>query len=131
MKYVYLTNNVVTDQAQVDPYNVFNAAYASQFIEAPDEVAFGWSLVGGVWTAPPAPPKPTPDAIQVQNKQQATALLQETDWVELPSVSDPASTPHLTNVTEFLAYRSALRAIAVNPPTEPAVFPSKPDEVWE
>jgi len=44
MKYVYLTNNVVTDQAQVDPYNVFNAAYASQFIEAPDEVAFGLLL---------------------------------------------------------------------------------------
>jgi hypothetical protein len=128
MHYVYLTNNVVTDQSQVDPYTVFNSTYAAQFIEAPDEVTFGWSLVDGTWTPPPAP---TPAEIQAQNKQQATALLQQTDWTTIPDVSDPAlSDPYLTNTAEFAAYRSNVRKIAVNPPTTPAVFPAKPDEIW-
>jgi hypothetical protein len=95
-------------------------------------------LVNGVWTQVYEVVELSPEQIAYNeeqarqaNKAQASTLLQETDWVELPSVSDPASTPYLTNANEFLAYRSALRAIAVNPPTEPAVFPSKPDEVWE
>jgi len=128
MHYVYLTNNIVTDQAQVDPYNVFNADYASQFIEAPDGVTFGWSLVDGTWTPPPAP---TPEDIQAQNKQQATALLQQTDWTTIPDVADSVlSDPYLTNTAEFAAYRSNVRKIAVNPPTTPAVFPPVPEEVW-
>jgi hypothetical protein len=127
MHYVYLTNNIVTDQAQVDPYNVFNAGYASQFIEAPDEVTFGWSLVDSTWMPPPAP---TPEEIQGTNKQQASTLLQATDWVELGDVADPANPPYLSNKAAFTSYRAALRSIAVNPPTTPAVFPAKPDEVW-
>ena len=128
MHYVYLTNNVVTDQTQIDPYNVFNAGYASQFIEAPDEVTFGWLLVDGVWMPPPPP---TPEQIQAENKQQATTLLQQTDWTTIPDVSDPAlSDPYLTNSAEFAAYRSNVRKIAVNPPTTPAVFPAVPNEIW-
>lgn len=127
MKYVYLTNNVVTDQSQVDPSNIFAPSYASQFIEAPDNVTFQWKLQNGEWIAPPAPPPP--DYAEI-NKAQAMSLLQVTDWVELPSVSDPTSTPHLTNVNDFLAYRTAIRTIAVNPPTEPAEFPVKPEEIW-
>jgi len=128
MHYVYLTDNVVTDQSQIDPYKIFNTVYASKFIQAPDNVTFEWKLEDERWIAPPPPVGPT--TVEV-NKSQAMSLLQATDWVELPSVSDPTSTPYLTNANEFLAYRSALRAIAVNPPSEPAVFPSKPDEVWE
>jgi len=85
----------------------------------------GWKYIEGESPVPPPPDYSS------QNKSQASTLLQATDWVELPSVSDPASTPYLTNANAFLAYRSALRAIAVNPPSEPTVFPSKPDEVWE
>ena len=58
MKYVYLTNNIVTDQAQIDPFSIFSAPYAEQFIEAPDEVTHGWTLAGGEWIAPPVPPAP-------------------------------------------------------------------------
>jgi hypothetical protein len=50
------------------------------------------------------------------NKARATQLLKETDWVEVPSVSDTTKTPHLTNFSEFMDYRMELRAIAVNPP---------------
>lgn len=71
MHYVYLTNSVVTDQAQVDPFTIFNPGYASQFIEAPDEVTFGWKLEGENWVAP-VTPEPTPEDIQqvIINKTQ-------------------------------------------------------------
>ena len=124
MKYVHLENSQVTDVARVDPFSVFNADYASTFIEAPDEVDFFWRYENDEWIAPPPP-----DYVDL-NKQQAMSLLSATDWVELPSVSNPANTPHLENVNEFLAYRTTVRAIAVSPPTEPADFPAKPDEVW-
>lgn len=127
MHYVYLTNSVVTDQAQVDPYTIFNPGYASGFIEAPDEVTFGWSLVAGQWVAPVIP---TPD-YKSENKAQAESLLQETDWTEGKSVRDVTRTPHLVNCDEFDDYRVALRVIAVNPPdTEIIDWPIKPDEQW-
>lgn len=69
-------------------------------------------------------------ATKASNKRQAMELLQQSDWVEMPSVADPAYTPHLTNKDEFMAYRSALRALAVNPPTTEAVFPAAPSEQW-
>jgi hypothetical protein len=124
MKYVHLENNKVTDVARVDPFSVFYAQYASTFIEAPDEVDFFWRYESGEWIAPPPPD------YAALNKSQSETLLQTTDWVEIPSVSDTANTPHLVNYTDFITYRLALRQIAVNSPTEPAVFPTKPEEVW-
>lgn len=50
--YVFLTNNVVTDIARVKPHNIFQPAYADQFIEAPDEVTHGWTYADGVFSAP-------------------------------------------------------------------------------
>lgn len=81
---------------------------------------------------PPPPPAPTPEEIQAQNKAIASQLLTDTDWVEVPSVSDPANNPHLINLADFLSYRNALRAIAVNPPATPVdPWPAKPAESWE
>lgn len=129
MHYVYLTNNVVTDQSQVNPNSIFNQGYASQFIEAPDNVTFGWKLLNGEWVAPSGP---TPEEIQAQNKQMASSLLLKTDWTTIPDVANPAlSNPYLTNANEFAAYRSQIRAIAVNPPDTPiADWPVKPTEAW-
>jgi tripartite-type tricarboxylate transporter receptor subunit TctC len=130
MHYVYLTNNVVTDQCQIDPYSVFNGDYAEQFIEAPDEVTFGWSLIDREWVAPIVP-QPTPEQIQAQNKAEAEQLLQATDWTATVDINNPQySNPYLGNQDAFLAYRSQVRQIAVNPPVIPAVFPEKPQEVW-
>lgn len=70
---------------------------------------------------------------QIADKNKATAsqLLSETDWTATVDISNPQySNPYLTNQDAFLSYRSAVRAIAVNPPTIPAVFPTKPDEQW-
>ena len=64
------------------------------------------------------------------NKQQASYMLTETDWVEIPSVSDIANTPHLVNYADFITYRLALRTIAVNPPVTVQEWPVKPDEIW-
>lgn len=67
------------------------------------------------------------DAVNVrkteENKKKASELLAETDWTVLPDVTN------LSNKDDFVAYRSALRAIAVNP-TFDATFPVKPDTVW-
>ena len=66
------------------------------------------------------------------NKAQAASLLQATDWTATVDIADPAySDPHLTNQADFLAYRSTVRAIAVNPPdTEITDWPTLPTEVW-
>ena len=66
-----------------------------------------------------------------QNKTQATQILSSTDWTSIADVADPAkSNPYLTNQAEFLAYRSAVRAIGVNPPTTAPVFPKVPTATW-
>lgn len=65
-----------------------------------------------------------------QNKQKGKQILSDTDWTAIPSVADPLqSNPYLTNQAEFLAYRSAVRDIVLNP-TWDAVFPIPPEEIW-
>jgi hypothetical protein len=69
-------------------------------------------------------------ALKIACKAQAVALLQETDWTTIPDVADPAaSTPYLMNQAAFAAYRSQVRALAVNPVANP-VFPAQPTEEW-
>lgn len=64
------------------------------------------------------------------NKNKAKQLLAETDWVELPSVTNTANTPHLINAADFITYRNTLRSIAVNPPDTEATWPTIPAEQW-
>lgn len=74
---------------------------------------------------------PNEEMIAAQNKQQATVLLQQTDWTCTVDITNPEySNPYLANQNEFLAYRSKIRQIAVNPPTTPAAFPNQPETVW-
>lgn len=129
MHYVYLTNDTVTDQCQSNPSTLFQPEYAAGFIEAPDEVTVGWTLVDGQWHEPAAP---TPQEIQAMNKSTASALLQQTDWTCTVDITNPQySNPYLTNQPDFLAYRSQVRAIAVNPPTTLVTnWPVKPTEQW-
>lgn len=63
-------------------------------------------------------------------KEKAVSLLQATDWTTIPDVADPAvSNPYLTNQAAFAAYRSQVRALAVNPVADP-VWPVQPNEEW-
>lgn len=85
-----------------------------------------WSYVAG-----DPPPYPSPTEIQQENKNIAVQLLQQTDWTCTVDINNPLySNPYLMNQDAFLAYRSQVRAVAVNPPTTPAVFPPMPNEVW-
>jgi hypothetical protein len=64
-----------------------------------------------------------------QCKEQASALLYDTDWTTIPDVANPENTPYLTNQADFIAYRNTVRQLAVNPVPNPT-FPTKPTEVW-
>jgi hypothetical protein len=121
MKYAIIENQVVANIVLAD------AEYAQSqgWVELTGDAAIGWGYVNEQFVPPP------PVDYSAQNKAQAQFLLQETDWTTIPDVSDPAlSDPYLTNAAEFAAYRSAVRKIAVNPPTDLVAFPSQPDEVW-
>lgn len=102
-----------------DPYNpaskeIFDACVAGDYGPVAEYV-------------PPPPYVPTAD----DNKQKAVQLLQQTDWTTIPDVADPnLSNPYLMNQAEFFAYRSQLRAIAVNPTAGNLDWPVKPQEQW-
>ena len=83
-----------------------------------------------VWTVAntPAPPKLK---TAEDNKQFAINLLQQTDWTQIPSVSDPAlSNPYLANKNEFDVYRNDVRQYALNPVSGNITWPTLPQEVW-
>jgi hypothetical protein len=72
-----------------------------------------------------------PPATAIENKNMASSLLYQTDWTTIADVADSAlSNPYLTNQAEFFAYRSQLRAIAVNPVAGNLNWPTKPQAVW-
>lgn len=69
--------------------------------------------------------------LEAANKAQAEQLLKQTDWTATVDIADPQySNPYLGNQDAFLAYRSQVRQIAINPPVIVEVWPTKPDEVW-
>jgi hypothetical protein len=77
---------------------------------------------------PPAPPGPS---TAEENKQTAISLLQQTDWTQIPSVSDPAlSNPYLANKNAFDIYRNSVRQYALNPIAGDINWPVAPTEVW-
>lgn len=85
------------------------------------------------WIITPATPEEIAQReaeARADNKQTATQLMLDTDWVELPSVTNPAYDPHLTNAADFISYRVALRAIATNPPVVVSDWPIRPQESW-
>jgi hypothetical protein len=79
---------------------------------------------------PPPPPPPEPPTAE-ENKATAIRLLQQTDWTQIPSVSDPAlSNPYLANKNAFDIYRNSVRQYALNPVAGDINWPTMPQEVW-
>ena len=124
-KYLFNNNDIQPYQiAVIENNKVINVVVADQefaeqngWIDA-DNAELEWSYINGMFTAP----QDEGQQIQAQNKATASQLLTESDWTTQSSVADPAvSNPHLTNQAAFLAYRSQVRAIAVNPPTTPEI----------
>ena len=121
-KYAIIENTLVTNVAVADS----EFAQSQGWVSCPEEVSQGWTYVNDVFM-PPAPYVPSAE----DNKTTAVNLLQATDWTSIPDVADPAlSNPYLTNQAEFFAYRSALRAIAVNPTEGNLDWPIQPQEQW-
>lgn len=70
------------------------------------------------------PPPPTPEEIASNNKLTAQFLLEESDWAAL-------SDTNLQNQSDWDTYRSAIRAIFLDPPQEEILsWPSKPEAIW-
>lgn len=70
------------------------------------------------------------EADKLSCSDKAKAILTATDWTSIPDVGNPTeSTPYLMNQSEFIAYRSQIRALAVNPVANP-VWPTQPTEQW-
>ena len=83
-----------------------------------------------VWTVANTPVPPSPPTAE-ENKQTAVTLLQQTDWTQIPSVSDPAlSNPYLANKNAFDIYRNSVRQYALNPVAGDITWPTIPQEVW-
>lgn len=64
------------------------------------------------------------------NKATAELLLLQSEWVLTDDVADPANPPYLANKDEFLAYRSQLRRIYINPVMGRVDWPALPEANW-
>jgi hypothetical protein len=83
-----------------------------------------------VWTVANTPVSPSPPTAE-NNKQTAISFLQQTDWTQISSVSDPAlSNPYLANKNAFDIYRNSVRQYALNPVAGDINWPVAPTEVW-
>lgn len=66
------------------------------------------------------------NAMRQANKEQASSLLVETDYLDLPNTSN-----QIYNINDILVYRNALRLIAIAPPIDVDQWPIKPKTVWK
>jgi hypothetical protein len=98
------------------------------WVDCPDDVLSGYLYKNNNFVAPTPPITPPPTA--GENKTIAQNKLKNSDWIELPSVSDPSSNPYLLNKDEWITYRNAVREIAVNPIEGFLQWPTKPTENW-
>jgi hypothetical protein len=123
-------NTLVTVTSQSEP-TYDPATQTISLASQPTLVDGQWVLVWTVSQMTPEELAAYQAQVMANNKAQAQQLLQATDWVEMPSVTNPANTPHLTNQADFITYRTAVRAIAVNPPTTVVTtWPTLPAAQW-
>jgi hypothetical protein len=102
-----------------DPLDYSTIAWYSVDIAQPSQEACDNEIARQVQEAPLA-----------ACKEQASGLLYKTDWTTIADVADPTkSNPYLMNQAEFIAYRSQVRQLAVNPVVNPT-FPPVPTAQW-
>ena len=120
-------------------YAVLESNTVINITVAEEDIAqmFGWipeaanCIIGSSWDGVEFHlPEPPPPDYTDSNKQQAQSLLINTDWTEIPSVSDVNTHPHLLNTADFITYRNEIRVIAVNPPNTAITWPTVPTEQW-
>lgn len=111
----------------------FPCTPAYYWVDCPDDTQPGMYYKDGQFLNAYYPPQPEPP-IHVptleENKLRAFERLQNTDWVEVPSVTDVTKTPHLLNYEEFLEFRLEARNRVVNPQAGILIWMKKPQEQW-
>lgn len=121
MKYARVIGKIAVDVRTESPEGCFTPEIAAQFVEVPDEVENGWSLIDGVWSAPPPPapqifiePEKTVSAEQVRK---AMTLGERVKWdngstPEIITVklefSSPRTVPDATELLDFLKSSGAI-----------------------
>lgn len=122
--YAQIENNLVVNVIVVDENNIPDWVVAPTYIQS-DTASVGDTYENGQFT--PYVYIPTAE----ENKQFAINALQQTDWTTVSDVGNPEmSNPYLMNQSEFIAWRSQVRAIAVNPIAGKDIFPQRPQEQW-
>jgi len=104
----------------------FPVAEPLVWIECPADCTTEWTYVDGVFVAPVVYVPTASD-----NKTTASGLLSATDWTTIADVSNPqTANPYLANQAEFIAYRNAVRNMAVYPVEGNLTWPTVPTENW-
>ena len=104
----------------------FEVAPPLYWVVCADDVTTEWTYVVGVFI-PPQPYVPTAS----DNKATASGLLSATDWTTIADVGNPqTANPYLANQSEFIAYRNAVRNMAVYPVEGNLTWPTVPVENW-
>lgn len=84
-----------------------------------------WQIAYDEANKPPSPPTAE------ENKQTASYKLQTSDWTTIADVGNPQfSNPYLSNQSEFVSYRNAIRQIAVYPVAGNIDWAIEPKAVW-
>ena len=65
MKFARIVNNTAVDTRTDSPEGCFHPDIAAQFVEVPDQVEDGWTLIEGEWTAPVIPDPVIPEPVAV------------------------------------------------------------------
>lgn len=73
MKYAFIENNIVKEVFTTSPYQLFAKAYADKFVECPDYIVQGWTLIDGIYNPPPVQPIFVPESVSM--RQARLALL--------------------------------------------------------
>jgi hypothetical protein len=119
MKKALIDENSIVAQVETVPFDIAPPCF---WVDCADNVIpyeYKYENDAVVPIPEPAPVPPT----AVENQEMARQKLTNSDWAVLPDVN-------LQNKTDWVTYRSALRAIAINPQPGFLIWPTKPQEVW-
>ena len=126
--YAIIKDNKVINTCAWDGITEWQPPEGTEAVIIQDGVVagMGYDYIDGRFIAPP------PAVITgADNKLIADQILTDTDWTSIPAVGNPnQSNPYLVNQTEWLVYRSKIRAISTNPPEGEIVWPLVPQEQW-
>jgi hypothetical protein len=125
---------VPTPDSTLAEYNVYPCLVVNPpVVDYTENVTLGDpALVGGEWTQTWITTPATSEEIaqreldmQNANKARASTELYETDYTDLPHTAS-----QITNIQDVLAYRQALRQIALAPPVTVQNWPVRPAIIW-